>query len=270
LAFSQNCVYTSISGFLLTQKMKHFSFFTGLGGFDIAAEKLGIENIGHCEIDNYLRSRLEKQYPNNISIKDINDIKYTLPKAQIFTGGFPCQDASNANGKGLGTNGERTGLFRKFIEICGQNRPEYVVLENVPNLLNSGFEHVLSEIHRIGYDAEWQCISASDFGYTHKRKRLFIIAYPTGKRFKGMVLKPRKNNPICQKWRPSPLYSSFADLWNEGYEHTTALQRSDEFRDIKPLIKALGNAVMPVMAEYILKSILEYEKENLTTQQNAR
>ena len=241
--------------------MKHFSFFTGLGGFDKAAESLGIENIGHCEIDDYLRSRLEKQYPNNISIKDINDIKYTLPKAQIFTGGFPCQDASKSNSKGLGTMGERTGLFRKFIEICGQNRPDYIVLENVSNLLNSGFEHVLSELHRIGYDAEWTCLSALSFGYPHERKRLFIVAYPHCERFKGLVLKPRKNNPIYCKWEASEAYSSFANLWNSGYEHTTPLQRSDEFRDIKPLIKALGNAVMPVMAEYILKSILEYEKE---------
>lgn len=243
--------------------MKHISFFSGIGGFDIAAERVGFENVMHVEIDPFCRSILQKLYPNSISIADIHELKYALPKAQIYTAGFPCQDASKSNKQGKGTKGEKTGLFSTFLRICGDNRPDYIVMENVPNLLNRGFENVLIQLSQIGYNAEWECLQAAKFGYPHQRERLFIVAYPNSKRFESMVFRPEENNTIPAKWQASQTYTSFANRWNEGYGHTENLHRSNGFSEIKQLIHALGNAVIPEVAEYIFRLIIHHKANEI-------
>lgn len=239
---------------------KHISFFSGIGGFDIAAENVGFENVAHVEINPFCRKVLANLYPHSLSFSDINDIKQTLPEAQIYTAGFPCQDASQANATGKGTNGQRTGLFRKLLTICGNNRPKYIILENVPNLLNRGFENVLCELFKIGYDCQWTCLQATKFGYPHQRERLFIVAYSNGFRCKSLVFGPDEDFALYRTWKASETYSHFANRWNEGYRHSQDLHRVDEFREVKALIQALGNAVMPVMAEYVFRKVIEFDK----------
>lgn len=107
--------------------MKHGSLFSGIGGFDLAAEWMGWENVFHCEIEEYKRIELKKNFPNSKSYDDIaiTDFSIYRGKIDILTGGFPCQDASIAkqDGKGQqGIQGERTGLvwhmFRAIEEIA--------------------------------------------------------------------------------------------------------------------------------------------------------
>jgi DNA (cytosine-5)-methyltransferase 1 len=100
-----------------------------------------------------------------------------LDPVDIISGGFPCQDISNA-GKRAGIYGERSGLWSEYARIIRELRPRYVVVENVAALLNRGMERVLGDLAACGYDAEWQSIRASDVGAPHRRERIWIVAYP--------------------------------------------------------------------------------------------
>jgi DNA (cytosine-5)-methyltransferase 1 len=100
-----------------------------------------------------------------------------LQPVDVIAGGFPCQDISNA-GKRIGISGERSGLWSEFSRIIGELRPRFVLVENVAALLVRGIETVLGDLAAIGYDAEWQIISAADMGAPHLRKRVWILGYP--------------------------------------------------------------------------------------------
>src|SRR3546814_12443944 len=84
----------------------------------------------------------------------------------VIAGGFPCQDISIA-GRGLGLSGERSGLFAEVARLVGELRPQFVLLENVAELLSRGLGDVLGALASLGYDAEWDCIPAAIIGPPH-------------------------------------------------------------------------------------------------------
>jgi DNA (cytosine-5)-methyltransferase 1 len=137
---------------------------------------------------------LEKNFPHARRFSDINDVHggvegvcYNhepfrpcvdcLTPVDIITGGFPCQDISNA-GKRVGIDGERSGLWGEMRRVICEVRPRFVVVENVAALLQRGIERVLGDLAESGYDAEWDCIPASAVGAPHRRDRIWILAYP--------------------------------------------------------------------------------------------
>lgn len=101
---------------------------------------------------------------------------------RIITGGFPCQDISNA-GKRAGLEGEHSGLWFEMHRLIQEAidsgmGPDYVCIENVAAITGRGLSRVLADLAQTGFDAEWQCLRASDFGAPHQRERIFIVAYP--------------------------------------------------------------------------------------------
>ena len=158
--------------------MKHGSLFSGIGGFDLGFERAGIETVWQVEIDDYCRRVLAHHFPSAQRYDDIRTVgKHNLAPVDILSGGFPCQDISNA-GKRAGIDGERSGLWSEYARIIGELRPRYVVVENVAALLRRGMGRVLGDLAALGYDAEWQSIRASDVGAPHLRERIWIVAYP--------------------------------------------------------------------------------------------
>lgn len=119
-----------------------------------------------------------------------------LPKADLWCFGFPCQDISVA-GRQKGINGERSGLFYKVIELLKsqstENKPEWLLVENVKNLLSidegRGFTEVLYQISKAGYDCEWAVLNSKDFGVPQNRERVFIIGHFREKGFRQILLK---------------------------------------------------------------------------------
>ena len=157
--------------------MTHGSLFSGIGGIDLGFEMAGIETAWTCDVDDWCNKLLKERFPNAKNFKNIYDVnKNTAARVDIISGGFPCQDVSQA-GKGEGLDGKRSGLWFEMFRIIGELRPKWVLIENVANLLNNGGIRVLQDLAEIGYDAEWQVISARDVGARHLRKRLWIIAY---------------------------------------------------------------------------------------------
>src|SRR5205809_247742 len=126
--------------------MKHGSLFSGIGGFDLAAEWMGWENCFHCEIDEFCQKILNYYWPNAKSYYDIKKTDFTEwnGNIDIVSGGFPCQPYSQA-GKRKGKEDDRH-LWPEMRRAIREIRPSWVVGENVSGLLNWSRGMVLDEI----------------------------------------------------------------------------------------------------------------------------
>lgn len=154
------------------------SLFAGIGGFDLAAERVGFQVKWQVEIDDYATRVLEKHWPDVRRFRDVRDVgRHNLEPVDIICGGFPCQDISSAGAK-AGLSGEQSGLWFEMSRIIRELRPRYVVVENVADLLARGLGTVLRDLAESWYDAEWDCIQAAAVGAPHGRDRLWIVAYP--------------------------------------------------------------------------------------------
>jgi DNA (cytosine-5)-methyltransferase 1 len=164
------------------KKIKVASFFSGIGGFDLGFERAGMEVVFQSEINKYCQKVLKKHWPN-VKLNE-NIITLTageIPDADVWCGGFPCQDLSLANqGKRKGLNGDRSGLFYKYAELIQEKKPKWVIIENVPGLLNShngrDFQILLEKLDELGYGVSWKVFDAKYFGTPQRRRRVFIIA----------------------------------------------------------------------------------------------
>ena len=244
--------------------MTHGSLFSGIGGFDLAAKMAGWQNIFHCEIDEYKRQILNKNFKNVDSYGDISKFNATIynGKIDIISGGFPCQDISIANTKKpKGIKGERSGLWKEYARIIREIRPKYIIFENNPALLYRGFETVLCDLYELGFYVEWRCFFASDFGYPHLRKRLYAIAYASSKRRsdiikKGGVLQkvfPKKTPQKSPILFPIKLYDS-----KSSYENVRMDDGFSKELD-KKLIHGYGNAIIPEIAYQIFMELNKYK-----------
>ena len=161
--------------------MKHASLFTGIGGFDLAAERVGFENIFQVEIDKFCQKVLEKNFPKVkrfLDIKDFNGKEYR-ERIDILSGGFPCQPFSQA-GQRKGNQDERA-LFPEMLRIIGEVKPKWIVAENVSGILSihdgEYFEEICTSLESEGYKVQSFIIPASAVNAPHRRDRLWIIAY---------------------------------------------------------------------------------------------
>jgi DNA-cytosine methyltransferase len=160
--------------------MKHASFFSGVGGLDLGFERAGIETVSVSEIDPYANAVLAERFPSAINLGSITEVNaHEIPEADIWSGGFPCQDLSVA-GKRAGFAGRRSSLAFRFIDLMAERKPRWVVLENVPGLFTSNkgadFGRLLYEMERIGYGVSWRILNAQHFGIAQRRRRVFIVA----------------------------------------------------------------------------------------------
>lgn len=239
------------------------SLFTGRGGFEAAAEDLGINTIWNCEINPWLRGKLKKLYPNSYQYGNVKYVKNATPP-HIITAGFPCQDISVANPNAKGIHDSKSGLWFETARIIGECQPPYVILENSSQLLTRGFEYVLSELSKFGYDVEWNCLRACDFGYPHQRKRVYVIAYPRSNRPQQVVFRPIETVSLSRSWTPTPAYIRVSNERAKAFRDFTTIQRHHVVQNFGRELHAYGNAVMPVIAEYLFQCILYHMIEGYT------
>lgn len=168
--------------------MNELSLFTGAGGGLLASKyMLGFKTVGYVEYGDYpqrvLAQRIKDGFLDNAPIfGDIRSfINYSYAQqykglVDIITAGFPCQPYSVA-GKQLGAEDPRD-MWPSTWRVIEIVRPRWVLLENVPGLVSSGYiGGVLKDLSQIGYDAKWQTLSAQEAGFFHKRERLWIVAH---------------------------------------------------------------------------------------------
>ena len=164
--------------------MTHGSLFSGIGGFDLAAEWMGWENKFHCELNGFGQRVLKHYWPEAELFSDItkSDFKKYANRIDVLTGGFPCQPYSNA-GERKGKEDERH-LWPEMLRAIGEIAPRWVVGENVRGLTNWNggvvFDEVCSDLEALGYKVAPYLIPASAANAPHKRERIWFIAYAQG------------------------------------------------------------------------------------------
>lgn len=164
--------------------MRHASLFSGIGGFDLAAQWMGWENVMQCEIDPFCQKILRHHFPSSILYDDIRTIdgKKWRGGCDVLSGGFPCQPFSAA-GRRAGTDDNRflwPEMFRAIQEIA----PAWVVAENVRGILSIDggmvFEGVCSDLEAAGYSVQAFIIPACAVDAPHKRERVWFVANRNG------------------------------------------------------------------------------------------
>jgi DNA (cytosine-5)-methyltransferase 1 len=160
--------------------LKHASFFSGVGGLDLGFHRASIETVSVSEIDPYANAVLAERFPSAPNLGSITEVNANdIPEADIWSGGFPCQDLSVA-GKRAGFAGKRSSLAFTFLDLVEQRRPRWLVLENVPGLFSSNggadFGRLLYEMEQLRYGVSWRTLDARYFGVAQRRRRVFLIA----------------------------------------------------------------------------------------------
>lgn len=171
--------------------MKFLDIFAGIGGFRSGMQSAGHECVGFIENDKFARKSYKAIYDTKgeWSAHDIRTVRSSdLPKAECWCFGFPCQDISVAGQKRGIRKGNRSSLFYAVTNLIKnlkeEDRPQYLFIENVKNLLsiNRGFDflRLLTELDKIGYDAEWDVLDTAEVLPQH-RERVYIIGHFRGK-----------------------------------------------------------------------------------------
>lgn len=157
--------------------MKHGSLFSGIGGFDLAAQWMGWDNIFQCEKDEWCRKVLAKNFPDTKRFDDIKqfDAKEYYGTIDIISGGFPCQPFSVA-GQRKGKDDDRY-LWEEMLRVVGEIAPSFIVGENVTGIIGLALDTVLSDLEAQGYTTETFVIPACGKNAWHRRDRVWIVAY---------------------------------------------------------------------------------------------
>lgn len=237
------------------------SLFAGIGGFDLGFERAGFEIKWQVEIDPFCRAVLAKHWPQVRRYEDVRDVGAEIERVDVICGGFPCQDISVA-GAGAGINGPRSGLWREFARLVGQLRPRYVVVENVAALLDRGIERVVGDLAALGFDAEWQVVPLAAFGAPHLRERVWILAYPASDRLEGDVRETQAQAILNAPPETLATWHQTSDVfrdWPQLLAETGFRGVADEFPNRSHRLRAIGNSVSPIAAEWIAHRIKEAE-----------
>lgn len=281
-------------------KFKHGSLFSGIGGFDLAAEWMGWENIFHCEWNEFGKRVLNYYWPNSESYTDItkSDFKKYANQIDVLTGGFPCQPYSQA-GKRLGKEDDRH-LWPEMLRAIQEISPSYIVGENVLGIVNWNgglvFHEVQTDLEAEGYEVQPVVLPACSVGALHRRDRTWFVAYSKHNRIRRWEQQQKSEQTkvgtianatnerlqeSCSKFRKE--YELFIDAPNDFAGSITAqLDKSkrgsgnvsrpngipkamdgitlSEWK--KESIKAYGNAIVPQVALQIFKAIQIAHRQN--------
>ena len=240
------------------------SLFSGIGGLDLGLERAGMKVRWQVEIDAWRRSVLAWHWPDIRRYGDVRECgRNNLETVELVAGGFPCQPHSTA-GKQLGAADDRN-LWPEMRRIIGELRPRWVLAENVPGIRRTIIDGVLSDMERMGYTAWPFGIPACAVGAPHKRERIFICAYAEGQGLAQRMHRQVAYQGAHQK-APQPGCDRPAGLcrpaynWGRDWPAESRLLRSDHgLSNRVERLAAIGDAVVPQVAEWIGRRIVEVE-----------
>lgn len=245
------------------------------GGFDLASEWMGWENVAHCEINEFCLKILNYYWPNAKTHRDIKTTDFSIYRGQIdiVTGGFPCQPFSVA-GEQKGTEDERH-LWPEMLRAIREIQPRWIVGENVLGLVNWNggmvFEQVQADLEAAGYEVFAYVLPACGIDAPHERYRTWFVAhcnsqglqerlsaeqpgiYKEDYSYKGSV--PERIFPKTD-WQQFPTQSPVFNR-NDGVSDKLDGITISEWRTES--IKGVGNAIVPQAAHQIFKAIEQYE-----------
>lgn len=268
--------------------MKALDLFCGAaGGWSLGLHRAGIETIAACELDPWRNAKFSARWPTVRMYEDVrsltadrlrSDLGY-LPK--IIVGSPPCQDASTANAKGKGVDGERTGLFFEALRLVREVRPVWVCFENVPGLKARGYDRIHDELEAAGYEVRPLVVGAWHAGADHRRNRVWIIANANKARlaqresFGGDARAQRQaaergptptSSADTAQMLQAPLAGNKSDrvaarlwssVWNGGVAARCGVVDGLPKGLAEKTLGAFGDAVVPILPELIARSMLE-------------
>ena len=232
--------------------MNELALFAGAGGGILGGKLLGWRTVCAVEWEPYPASVLVARqndgllppFPiwDDIQTFDGNPWRGIV---DVVSGGFPCTDISVA-GKGAGIDGEASGMWREMARIICQVRPKYAFIENSPMLTVRGLDRVLCDLAKMGFDAKWGVLGASEVGANHKRERIWIVANSLRQGWKGSKIftSAKKSKPWCNKQFARLLEDSAklaVPTSSGGGIHDGVAARMDR-------LKAIGNGQVPLCA----------------------
>jgi len=246
--------------------MTHGSLFSGIGGFDLAAEWIGWTNVFHCEINEFCSKHLKNKFPNAISYENICTTDFTVHRGSvdIISGGFPCQPFSSS-GHRQGTDDSRY-LWPEMLRAIREVRPRWVVGENVYGLVswNDGLvlDTVCNDLENEGYKILPVILPAASTGAEHKRERIWFVAHSNSKRLEGYK---RKDWTL----KTSKAYPQITKLSNHGedqdirkdYGIPIRLDGISFSKWARESMRGYGNAIVPQVAFNIFKVIETMENQ---------
>ena len=239
------------------------SLFAGIGGFDLGLERAGMVCKWQVEIDPFCQKVLQKHWPDVPKYLDVRDVgKHNLETVDLICGGFPCQDLSKSSSTKTGLKGNRSGLWHQFSRITGDLKPGWILVENVGGLLSNNdgrdFATILRDLAESGYDAEWENLPAAAFGAPHLRERIFLVAYSnSGNGKAGMGDFAESSQPKIFTASPAKRH----DVWLQTLPSLASLDDGFSSELYRPVVTALGNAVVPQVAEWIGHRIMAVEND---------
>jgi len=239
--------------------LSHGSLFSGIGGFDLAAQWMGWNNIFQVEKDDWCRKVLAKNFPKTERFADIKDFtghEYTN-RIDVISGGFPCQPFSVA-GQRKGKDDDRY-LWEEMLRVIKTIKPTYVVGENVAGIINMALDTVLSDLEELGYSTEAFVIPACAIGAAHRRDRVWVIAYNVQQQCYGWPDwygggKREQVEVISNVWRRRGEKNG---MWNVEPSICRSVDGLPERLDknLTKRIQGLGNAIVPQIAYEIFSAI---------------
>ena len=248
--------------------MTHASLFSGIGGFDLAAEWVGWNNIFHCEWNPFGQRVLAHHFPNSKSYNDITKTNFSIHAGEIdvLTGGFPCQPYSSA-GKRLGKADERH-LFPEMLRAINEVKPTWVVGENVLGIVNWGggvvFNDVQVDLENQGYEVQAYILPACGKNAPHKRERTWFIAYSNSARLHKQYIPTKSKEKISHSgiFNEKRNFSSFPTQppicgGDDGIPKELDSITFSKWRNQS--IKGYGNAIVPQVAYEIFKAIQSFD-----------
>jgi len=276
--------------------MRALSLFSGIGGFDLAAEWTGFEVAGFVELDPFCQKVLRKHWPHVKLIEDIHNVKGDeFGPIDIIYGGFPCQPFSVA-GLQRGEEDDRY-LWPQTMAVIAAIRPRWCLLENVTGIIKLALDTVLADLEAEGYTCGVCVLPACAKNAPHRRDRVWICAHSVNstdrtigrqvseedgiqginreKVGSGMSSGTDSHAPDTTinglhnirtegrvQERPFNSIDSRSIGWNEPWlEAATRLCRVDaRVSGRVDRLKSLGNAIVPQIAYEIMKAIKEIEE----------
>lgn len=268
-------------------KPTHLDLFSGIGGFTIAAERAGFQTIAFSEIDPYACKILKRHWPDVPNLGDVRNIHDF--KADLVTAGVPCQPASYA-GKRRGSKDDRW-LWPEALRVLGESGARWALFENVPGLmsLDGGveFERVLSQMESLGYAVRPIVVPACAVDAPHRRDRVWIVANSEGtEQERSWSARQRRNGPAndckivahanesglqgwnsaelreCGSKRPTGAHGAFS-TWpeeSEWFAQSGMGRVAHGIPNRSHRLRCLGNAIVPQVAEILLRTMLEVDK----------
>jgi DNA (cytosine-5)-methyltransferase 1 len=164
-----------------TRTLTVAGLFAGIGGVELGLKAAGMQTKLLCEWWEPAQAVLQRRFPGIPLHDDIQTLP-ALPDVDVVTAGFPCTDLSQA-GRTAGIHGEASGMVKHLIKLLGDASPQWVVIENVRNMLaldrGTAMEYLVSEFERLGYTWAYRLVDSRFAGVPQRRQRVIFVASRT-------------------------------------------------------------------------------------------